>query len=160
ERRAASFAVARRGDAAAVELDDVLHDGQAESEAAVRARRAAVALTEALEDQRKELAADALAGVGDGDAHGVALRLIGANGDRAARRRELHRVGKKVPDYLLQALGVAGGDAVDAREVEVQRDPFRGDARPHRVDGGLDDALQVHRRDVELQLPGDDARDV
>src|SRR5437763_1766471 len=56
--------------------------------------------------------------------------------------------------------GIAGGNAVDAREVEMQRDPFRGDARPHRVDGGLDDALQVHRRDVELQLAGDDARDV
>src|SRR5205814_5049602 len=82
ERRAPSFAVARRGDAAAVELDDVLDDGQSEPEAAVRARRAAVALAEALEDQRKELAADALASIGDGDAHGIALRLIGTDGDR------------------------------------------------------------------------------
>src|SRR5437899_733729 len=119
---------ARRGAAAAVELDDVLDDGQSEAEAAVRARRAAVALAETLEDQRKELAGDALAGVGDGDAHGVALRLIGADRDRAARRRELHRVRKEIPDHLLQALGVAGGDAVDAPELEVQRDPFRGDA--------------------------------
>src|SRR5256885_627188 len=121
ERRAASFAVACRGDAAAVELDDVLDDGQSEPEAAVRARRAAVALAEALEDQRKELAGDALAGVGHGDAHGVALELVGADGDRAARRRELDRVREQIPDHLLQALGVAGGNAVDAREVEVQR---------------------------------------
>ena len=47
-----------------MQLDQVPHDREAEAEAAVRARHAAVGLTEAIEDVRQELRGDADAGVG------------------------------------------------------------------------------------------------
>ena len=54
-------------DGAAVELDELLDDGEAEAEAAVAAGGGAVGLAEAVEDVGEELGRDALAGVGDGD---------------------------------------------------------------------------------------------
>ena len=56
-----------RRDLAAVQLDEVAHDREAEAEAAVRARGAAVGLAEALEHVRQEVGRDARAGVGDRD---------------------------------------------------------------------------------------------
>ena len=52
ERRALAVAVALGRDAAAVQLDEVLHDRQPEAEAAVLRGCAAVGLAEALEDVR------------------------------------------------------------------------------------------------------------
>ncbi len=54
-------------DRAAVQLDDVADDGQAEAEAGVRPRRAAVRLPEAIEDERQDVGGDPFAGVGHHD---------------------------------------------------------------------------------------------
>src|SRR4028119_2077366 len=51
ERCAASFPFTVRGDGAAVKLDELPYDGQAEADAAVRARRRAVGLAEGLEER-------------------------------------------------------------------------------------------------------------
>src|SRR5258707_894048 len=67
ERRAATLALARDPHAAAVELDDVADDREAEAQSAVHARRRVVGLPEAFEDVRQELRFDALAGVRDGE---------------------------------------------------------------------------------------------
>ena len=52
---------------AAVHADQIVDDRQTQPEAAVRARRAAVALTEALEHVRQKAGIDAASGIGDDD---------------------------------------------------------------------------------------------
>src|SRR6266481_4663859 len=92
-------------DVPAVQLDDVSHDGEPEPEAAVSAADRCLALSEAVEDERKELVANALARVADRDPrHRVAA--LEPDVDAAARRRELDGVGEEVPDHLLQATGI------------------------------------------------------
>src|SRR5438552_1048895 len=82
----AALARALSIDVAAVQLDDVSHDGEAEPEAAVSAADRRLALSESVEDERKELAANALARVADRDPrHRVAA--LGPESDAAARRR-------------------------------------------------------------------------
>src|ERR1043166_7615046 len=65
EGRAVADAAARRRDGAAVKLDEVARDGEAEAEAAVLARDALVGLAEAVEDVRQEFGRDAAPRVGD-----------------------------------------------------------------------------------------------
>jgi hypothetical protein len=57
--------------------------------------------------------------------------------------RELHRVGKQIPDHLLQALGVAS-DQTDARIDNVPADRLIS-LRPllDGIDGGLHDLRQI-----------------
>ncbi len=54
-------------DGAAVQLDDVARDGQAQPEAAVQARRAAFSLPEPLEHVRFEVAGESYPGIADDD---------------------------------------------------------------------------------------------
>ena len=64
ERRARAFARALGADRAAVQLDQLLDDRQAQPQAAVAAGGGGVGLAEAVEHVRQELGRDALAGVG------------------------------------------------------------------------------------------------
>ena len=66
-RGAQAQAVAVGGDGPAVLLDQVAGDGQAQAEAAVIPRRAAVGLAEAIEDVGQEVGRDADAGVANLD---------------------------------------------------------------------------------------------
>src|SRR5437660_995644 len=69
-------------DPAAVALDQVPRDRQAETEAPLRLRDGAVGLAEALEDVGQEVGADAHAGVAHGDAR-VGAGVFEANLDQA-----------------------------------------------------------------------------
>src|SRR5262245_47417174 len=80
-----------RPHAPAVELDEVLHDGQAEAQPAVAARGAAVGLTEALEDVRQHIGRNPAARVADGEDRAVVLPTK-PDEDIPARRRELEGV--------------------------------------------------------------------
>ena len=62
-----SFARAVRGDAAPVQLDQVLDEGQPDPETAVPPGARAIRLKEAVEDERKHVGRDTLAGVADDD---------------------------------------------------------------------------------------------
>ena len=100
-------------DRAAVQLDDVADDRQAQAEAAGLARRAGVGLAEPLEHERQELRLNADAGVADDDLD-VRVDALEPHLHAAALRRELDGVRQQVPDHLLQAIGIAG-DRADAR---------------------------------------------
>src|SRR5262249_31172868 len=92
ERRALSRSGAVYLHAAAVQLDQVPHDREAESDAALALAAADILrLPEALEHVRQELRRDALAGVADDDPHLRALALE-AELDPSAARRELDGV--------------------------------------------------------------------
>src|SRR5438876_1080008 len=74
--------------------------------APVRARRRAVALAEAIEDERQDLRPDSLTGVAHHDLD-VGGGLSQEDPDAASARRELDRVHQEVPDNLLQTVGCA-----------------------------------------------------
>src|SRR6202023_3512692 len=95
-----------RGNYAAVELDEVSDDREAETESAVFAGSAGVALAEALEDQGEQVSIDSFAIVGDSD-FDVRIDLLRADLNTAALGSKLDRVGEQVPEDLLQAVGIA-----------------------------------------------------
>jgi len=103
ERRPLALAVALRLDAAAVQLDEVAHDGQTQPETAVPAARAGVGLPEAVEHMRQEFSRNALARVGDDD---LDVRFPGsarAHLDAASFGGELDRVRHQVQQDLFQS---------------------------------------------------------
>ncbi len=134
-------------------------DGEPEPESAVRAVRAALGLTEALEHVREELGLDARAGVGHRDQH-LALATGHRHHHAPAPRRELDAVGQEIPQHLLEAVGIAEHH----REVRIEprlEDHRLGErGRLHRLDGGADHPGQAHRPRLQAQLAGDDAGDV
>src|SRR6185369_15860334 len=88
DRRSALEALALGPAAAAVELDQIAHDAQAETEAAVAARRRAIRLPESIEDVRKEVGLDAGAVVLH-DQREQALGALEPHVDVAVLRSEL-----------------------------------------------------------------------
>jgi len=105
KRGAEAFAGTFGRDGAAVELDEMADDGEAEAETAVRSRARAVGLAEAVEHEGKELGGDALARVAHLERE-VGVLLHQPHPDRPALGGELHRVADQVPHHLLQAVGI------------------------------------------------------
>src|SRR5207247_3962410 len=88
----------------AVELfDDALGDGQAQSQAAALGRH------EIVEDRRQALRRNARAAIADADLHAVA-RACGGDGDAAAGRRRLNRVGDEISIDATQSETIAFDD--------------------------------------------------
>ena len=73
ELAAASHTVAARRHCPAVQLDEPMHDRQAEAEPAVAPSRGRLALAERLEDMRQEIGIDPLPGVADDQANTAAV---------------------------------------------------------------------------------------
>src|SRR5207302_2388896 len=97
---------------AAVPLDYVAYDRESEAEPAVLPRDRAIGLSKPVEDVRRDLGREAVAGVGDGEAEVVA-RARDAHLDASARGRELHGVREEIGDDLLETVGVG----LDTRQV-------------------------------------------
>src|SRR5262245_54917734 len=95
------FAAALDADRATVEFDELFYDRQAESEAAVRTGRRGIDLAEAFEDDWQVFRRDADPVVVDGD---FEMRIDAGEDhvDLAAFGGELDRIGKQVPNDLLQ----------------------------------------------------------
>src|SRR3954453_11118702 len=98
------------GHPASVQVDQVTHDRETQTEAALRARGAAVSLPEAIEHVREKRGIDPDAGIGDGDLYAFVL-LIHGDVDSSAARGELHGVRREIPDDLLKA--TRGADPVE-----------------------------------------------
>ena len=105
---------------AAVELGDGLHQRQSQTHPRRAAR--ALATEEALGRAGAVRLGNPGAAVGDGDAHHARL-ADGGELDRAARRRELHRVVEQVRDRLLDQLAVAVGRQADPARDSSSRSP-------------------------------------
>ena len=159
ERRSGVLAGARGVHGAAVHLDQVADDRQAQPEAAGLPRRAGVGLPEALEHVGQEVGRDADAGVADRHLD-VRVDALQPDLDTAAAAGELDGVGQQVPQHLLQPIGVARDrpdagieDGLDAHALGVG-------GRLHRRDRVVDDHRQLHRLDVQADLARDDPRHV
>jgi hypothetical protein len=144
---------------AAVQLDEVTDQRQPEAEAAVGAGARAVGLPERLEHVGEDAGGDPLAGVGHLDLGGAVHRPQ-RHLHAAAGRRELHRVHQQVPHHLLQAVGRAHDGAERAVARQRERDVLGAGGRPHDVERGLDDGVQVHGLDVEPHASGDDPGEI
>src|SRR5262249_19364513 len=131
------------------------HKSQPEAEPGVRAGARAVCLMETLEEVGQLLLADSLSGVTDNDLD-VRIGTLQVNLNSAALRRELHGVYQEVPAQLLQPVRVAGDPG--GAWVQHALEPYflRVGGRPYRVDGCMDDRLEIDRADVEAHLSRDD----
>src|SRR5262249_12400145 len=103
---AAPIAGAVGRDLTAVQLDQVAHNRQSQSQTAVLSRGRAVGLTETGKDVREKIRTDALTGVAHGDLD-LRLALSQLHLHASAPRCELDRVREQVPNDLLQALWVS-----------------------------------------------------
>ena len=159
EGRALGVAVALRHDAATVELDEMLDQRQAETEAGMHSGARAVRLAKTLEDHGQDARRDALPGVADDDLD-VGVHPLQVHLDPAAPRCELHRIDEQVPHDLLEPVRIARDRPRARIEHALQTDPLGFGGRPHGVEGRLDDGREIHLADVEAHLARDDARDV
>src|SRR5262249_57806788 len=91
---------------AAEKLGKMADERQPDAEPALGARAAAVALSEPVEDERKQLPIDADAGVADHDLQ-VRVDAPKRDLDPASLRRELDGVHEEVPDDLLDPVRIA-----------------------------------------------------
>src|SRR5262245_2034692 len=99
KRRSPPFTVTAREDRAAMQFDEVSHDGQPQAQTAVLPRRSAVGLPEPLEDVRQKIGGDAHARVTD-DNLDAGIDALDPHLDAAMLRRELRGVRQKVPHDL------------------------------------------------------------
>src|SRR3546814_6276354 len=83
------------GDAAAMQLDQLAADAEAEA-AALAAPDAGIGLPERLEQSRQVVGGNAKAGIADLQQDAAVGAGRAADGDMAARRRALHRIGTQV----------------------------------------------------------------
>src|SRR5262245_1529257 len=106
ERRAFAFAFAFERHCAAVKLHDLPHDREAEAEASDLGSRFQSDLLKWLEHPVLKGGWNADSGIlhRDGRAHLIALD---DHGDPSALRRELHGVGKQIPEHLLETCSIA-----------------------------------------------------
>jgi hypothetical protein len=140
-----------------VQLDQVAHDREPETEAAVGAGGRRVGLPEALEDVRQEGGIDATAAVRDPDLR-VRVHPIDTDDDPPVPRRQLHGVGEQVPDHLLQPGQVARDGAhhlLGNEDLELDALRIRGVA--HALAGAVDHVGEIQRPDVQSHLARDDA---
>src|SRR6185369_6048987 len=138
------------GDLAAVRLDQLLDDRQANARAARAGVHRRAPLLEAAEQALLQIVVDADAGVahGDGDAAGIFREL---DVDRAARRRELDGVGDEVGDDALELLLVDVAHAAGRAPKRDAEPLLLGDGAP----GGDDDVeepRQIDGGDLQAQL--------
>src|SRR5580765_5541346 len=133
ERRAVVLAVALHDDRSAVQVHQVLDDGETEAEAAESPLATGVFLTKPVEHVRQEFRRDARARVADDD-RGVAVGLLEPHFHTPVVRRELDRVRQQVPDDLLQAAGVAGDDAQAPVDKGFNADVLGVGGGRHRLD--------------------------
>src|SRR4030095_2025159 len=156
ESRALAFAGAQDFNRSAMQLDKVFDERQSKAETAVPSDARRVGLAEAVKDVEQEIRADAFARVAHGDAN-VRVNALQPRFDAASLRGELDGVGEQVPDYLLQANGVAGDLADFGGEISLERDTFGVRRRADRLNRLINYRDQVNRPDLQPELAADDA---
>ncbi len=153
-----SRSIAHGPDAATVHLDKIAHYRQSQAEASFTARDARIRLAESLEDIREEVPVDADAGVCDAYCRRRCVALKRDN-DPAAGRGELDGVGEKIPEDLLQSLGITGY-LPRLRTGDIDTDLLRARHGQDRRHCCIDHIAEPQRCDVELHLACGDARHI
>ena len=128
---------------------------QPQSQSCELPRRARLALLKCVEQARKNLRIDPLAGVDHIDPHAAAGRVARADGDGSLFVREFLRVVDQIPENLLEARLVAMNEVLRRLQFHY---------RTHRIialadfDRGPQHQVHVDRFKVQLQLAAHDPR--
>ena len=144
---------------AAVCLDEILDDRQAEPEPRVNACRGSVRLAKRFEDRRQEVRRDALAGV----AHDQFDRVGGPVKPRvngAALGRELHRIREQIRHDLLKTRCVSVDSGDGGIRLDGYLDTLHVGTGLHNLKRVANDVPQVDHGSLEPQFAGRDPRHV
>jgi len=157
--RASIRALALRANRTAVYLDEVSRNSESETQSTMLSSSRAISLSEAFKDVGQELLVDSLAGIRNTDFDRAAsLRNLYANTPAAVRK--LHRIRQQIPNDLLQPVCVAGNHRGRGVEMSFDPDPLRVSRGTHNVNRILDYRHDFQRVKIEIQITGDDARNV
>ena len=127
-----------------MDIDDVLHDRQAESRATLIAGTALAHPVETFEKSRQMFRADPDPIVGDLHHHAI-LQAITAHRTTPTIATVVDRVGEQVREDLRKAVPVGHHQCVRLKVVhELEVAPLREDL--HVLDGVLHQVMQVHSR--------------
>jgi hypothetical protein len=142
-----------------VQLHELPHEGETKAEAAVRPRGRAIRLPERLEHVGKKIGGYSLTRVLHHDVHRPASPL---NRDvhPPALRGELDSVHDQIPDDLLEAIRCPHHRAEGVVERGDERDLLGTGGRPHRLQGGFDDSIEVRGLEVEAHPARDHAGEI
>ena len=148
-------------DVATMELDQPLHQGEPQPEAAPAAIQAGVGLAERLKQASEQLGAHALTGVGDAE-DGATSDGVELQGDprHPSRRREFDGVLQEVAQDLGQAAGVGGHHHRSVGQLELERDSSLLEERALVLQRLARHEREVERLEPELNLLSSDAGDV
>ena len=122
-------------------------------------RRRAVGLAETFEHVGEKLFVDPLSRVADDDLD-VTFRLTKLNLHASLIGRELDGVREKIPDNLLQAVGVARNAIGLCVKGRLDLDALGLSRRAHGIDRRFEDDDKLDRLNIKAQLARDDARGV
>src|SRR5213593_2355298 len=147
ERRSSTH-LARHPQAAAVELDELSRQREAETRALTLARGVAH-LAELLEDRLLVLRCDADPGVGDGHLDGP-VRVQRTHVDPTALGRELHGVGQQIQEHLLE-LALVGDDVLERLvDRQVEREPVTHGPFAYQRERVLEGHAEIERPELQL----------
>src|SRR5262245_29997560 len=132
---------------------------QPQTEAASGPSRAALELAEAVEDIREKRRFDPLTGVDHGD-HDMRAMAFETDRDLSSSGREFDGVRQKVPDDLLQTVGVPRHEPRRRIDIGNEFDILGVSRRASDVYRGLDDRGQRDQARIEAQFARNNARDI
>ena len=132
------FTGALRVHAAAVQLDEVPDQREADSQPSLAACAPALALTQSVEDIGQHVGRDALPGVADDDLD-VRPNALELDLDSPILRGELDGVVQQVPDDLLQPAGVAADQQARRLQHRVEPNALRLGRRTDAIQSLFDD---------------------
>src|SRR5690349_9952631 len=144
---------------AAVQFNQLAHDGEPESKPAVPSSARRVELTEAIKDVEEKLRIDALSRITDGDFN-LGIAALQPHFNAPAFRCELDRVRQKIPDNLLEPFGVAGDRTYSRINCSLEMNVSGIGCGLHAFNDRFDYPVHFQHAYVEAKLSRDDARDV
>lgn len=142
-----------------MQFDEMSHDGEAESEAAMLSSRRTISLTKTFEYVRKEGGRNARTAVCDIDAH--MLPEVGEiDANVAALWCELDGIREQIPQDLLESRGIPARHHRFGGQSQADGDPLGLRCGPYGVDARADDRREIDRPHVKKQPPGNNAGDI
>src|SRR5262245_22315743 len=118
-----------------------------------------VGLAKAVENVRQKFRSDALASIAHCDLE-IRIDSRQPNLNPALFGRELDRISKKIPDNLLQALGVPGYRPCLGIEHRLEPHAFGVSGWAHYLEGCFNYRYEFDRPYIQAQLSCDDSRDI
>src|SRR6185312_383347 len=128
--------------------------------ALIAAVEAAFRLSERLQHAHQVIGPDADAGIANRQLAAAVLDDPPAHVDRAARKREFHRIREQIDDDLLHLPLIAEEEEIRALGIEVEDDIGELRALRNDADAGGDQHLRIERLFVELALACLDAGEI